>query len=724
MKREDKVNLLPDLKIATQQMLFCWNTDKDQAVLERDDRIVWQGSLLPAFELANDNGQTYYTDAIISNVSSLSDSRYEIALEFGESGRGSLQVNTEAWGIRFSSLEVIWHQPTSIVALYFGTKRMTDMQRRAAPSLAKPFWPNWKAEGYCLPCAGTNPTRSFWRFYDMGDSLLPLGSFGDAMGTSYAAAYPRPLYAAAMGGGDGWLSFGPGTIPDAALSLQLKSATACMQYLYREDLWEAPDLLNRRWSEPLRLAWGVNGFDAYDRLYQTFPVSGPKSSIHAKSFVCTWGDFKEGQFDLKAITERVSRSAPADMIVLDEYWETCDSSGIPDYNRFPEFDRDIAHMRAEGFEIAVWQSIGWIDQPEAFGLTEKDLLCGADGKPRLWRWSGDPIYGQSYHYCLDPSSERTRSFLTERTRTIVKRLNPAALKLDFGYGLPGPDVSVPRRPELRGERLCSELLKIITDAAKEAKPDIAMIYYGLHPLLHDRFDVINIDDLGDAGDSAEYEALGHNQRCMWSALAARRGMLINTSTGYYWETLEQILLNTAVVGTNGLTLGAADRTGKAMTDSQRLRWLALDKWRRPGSGWSPLWLDADFGDVSREPVVRSWGRVESHQSDDRITALALRQASGDEMAYPQLSGIRFTGDWALIAQDNEDIWHCSKLACIPFAPGTLTFEGAFGAVIEFRHHEERETSQVSTPSDHSGNVTVSISGNELNEIVGFMLVRQ
>ncbi|GLX65789.1 hypothetical protein MU1_01330 [Paenibacillus glycanilyticus] len=717
------MNLLPDIKIAAQQMLFCWNTEKDRAVLERDGRMVWQGSLLPSFELSDEKGQLYYTDAIISNVTVLSDSCYEIALEFDELGRGSLQVDTEAWGIRFSSLEVSWYQPTSIVALYFGTKRMTDMQLRAAPSLAKPFWPNWKAEGYCLPCAGTNPTRSFWRFFDMGDSLLPLGSFGDAMGTLYAAAYPRPLYAAAMGGGDGWLSLGPGTIPDAALSLQLKSATACLQYLYREDLWEAPDLLHRSWSEPLRLAWGINGFDAYDRLYQTFPVSGSKSPNQAKSFVCTWGDFKEGQFDLRTITERVSRLAPADMIVLDEYWETCDSSGIPDYNRFPEFDRDIAHMRAEGFEIALWQSIGWIDQPEAFGLSDGDLLCGKDGKPRLWRWSGDPIYGESYHYCLDPSSERTRSFLTERTRSIVSRLNPAALKLDFGYGLPGPDVSVPRCPELRGERLCSELLKIITDAAKEAKPDIAIIYYGLHPLLHDHFDVINIDDLGDAGDSAEYEALGHNQRCMWSALAARHGMLINTSTGYYWETLKQILLNTAVVGTNGLTLGAADRTGKAMTESQRLRWLALGKWRRPGSGWSPLWLDADFGDVSREPVIRSWGRVESHQGVDRITALALRHHSGDEMVFPQLSGIRFTGEWALIAQDNEDIRQCSELACIPFTPGVLTIEGDFAAVIEFRHIEESEARKVLT-SDPSGNVTVSISRDELNEIIGFMFVRQ
>ncbi|SFT05614.1 hypothetical protein [Paenibacillus sp. BC26] len=714
---------LPDVQVAAEQMSFCWKTDKDQAVLERDGRIVWQGSLLPSFELADETGLTSYTDAIASNVSAFSDSSYQIALEFGEFGRGSLQVIAEAWGIRFAGLEVVWHRPASIVALYFGTKLMTDMQRRAAPSLTKPFWPNWKAEGYCLPCAGSNPTRSFWRFFDMGDALLPLGSFGDAMGTSYAAAYPRPLYAAAMGGGDGWMSFGPGEIPDAALSLQLKSATACMQYLYREDLWKAPDLLNRSWSEPLRLAWGANGFDAYDRLYQTFPVNAPKSSIHAKSFVCTWGDFKEGQFNLRAITERISRSAPADMIVLDEYWETCDSSGIPDYNRFPEFDRDLAHMQEEGFEIAVWQSIGWIDRPEEFGLTDKDLLCGADGKPRLWRWSGDPIYGQSYHYCLDPSSERTRSFLTERTRSIVSRLNPVALKLDFGYGLPGPDVSVPRRPEFRGERLCTELLKIITDAAKEAKPDITIIYYGLHPLLHDYFDVINIDDLGDAGDSAEYEALGHNQRCMWSALAARRGMLINASTGYYWDTLERILLNTAVVGTNGLTLGATDRTGKAMTASQRLRWLALEKWRRSGSGWTPLWLDADFGDVSREPAIRSWGRVESHAGPDRITALALRHASGDEKVFPQVSGIRFKGDWALIAQDDKDILHCSELACIPFAPGTLTIEGAFEAVIEFRHTSEGETTKVST-SDDSGKVTLCMSEMDLNEIVGVLLIRK
>ena len=48
------------------------------------------------------------------------------------------------------------------------------------------------------------------------------------------------------------------------------------------------------------------------------------------------------------------------------------------------------------------------------------------------------------------------------------------LKLDFGYGLPGPDVAVPRDPAHRGERMAYTLYKLAADAAREVNPNIIL----------------------------------------------------------------------------------------------------------------------------------------------------------------------------------------------------------------------------------------------------------
>jgi hypothetical protein len=702
---------------------FDWDVERDCGVLINIDNnaAIWQGSLLPSFEIVDKAGTLFYADAKVNHISCITTS-YMISLDYGDFGVGTLNCEMESWGIRFSKLSVTWSRPTRIIALYFGLRRMTAAEMQRAPRLDKPFWPDWSSEGYCIPCASSCPTKSFWRSWDMGDAILPLGSFGDAMGTPYAAAYPRPLYAAAVGGKNGWGCFGPGEIPDAPLSLKLQAATSCLQYLYREDLWTASNEIERIWREPLRFAWGDNGYDAYVQLYQSFPTAGAKAPHHLRSFLCTWGEFKEGRYNLKHFSDRAAQTTPADIIILDDYWETFDSSGKPNYALFPNFDEDLKYIEEMGYQIGLWQSITWVDRPEEFGLTNDDLLCGIDGKPRLWAWSGNPLSNRNYHYCLDPSSENAQRFIIERTRNIVTQFNPVALKLDFGYGVPGPDICTPRNPELRGERLCVELLKLISTTAKEINPQITIIYYGLHPLLHDYFDMLNLDDLGDAGDSAEYERIGHNQRCMWAALAAQHGMAINTSTGYYADALESILLDTAVVGVNGLTLGEYDHAGKKLNLKQLNRWHAMNCWRRRTCGWKPLWLDAEMGDMGREPAITSWGRVESTDEMDAITALTLRNKTKEMKAFVEVDYLAFTGEWALISQDNKDISITTQLVCIPFSEGTITLNRSFEAIEIHQFDDNRMQCVKTITKNQLPYLELTVSEEELSQIVGFVII--
>ncbi|MBO7748530.1 hypothetical protein I8J29_30580 [Paenibacillus sp. MWE-103] len=672
-----------------------WNVALDEARLTAPDpqageaaadgRAAWTGSLLPAFELEAD-GRRQYAKAAATGVTAGGEGEWRIAFDLEGYGTGMLVCDFPAWGFRVKQVDVTWQRVPRVVALLFGSRALTAAERRRAPSADAVHWPDWAAEGYCVPAAGSSPTHSFWRSWDMGDARLPLGSFGDAMGTPYAAAFPRPLYAAAMGGRHGWLAFGPGEVPDAPLTLRLQSATACVHYAYREDLWGPGEAASRSWREPLRLAWGGSGYEALGALYDGFGPFEPKAPRHQRSFLCTWGDFKEGRFDLKQFVDRVSGATPADMVILDESWETFDGSGEPNYELFPDFEADLANIRARGYDLAFWQSLGWTDDPESQGLTKDDLLCGPDGEPREWRWSGSP-FGNKFHYLLDPSSERTRTLVAERTKRIVERWKPAALKLDFGYGFPGPDAAVPRDPAYRGERLAYSLLKLVHDAAKSVDPDVTIIYYGIHPLMRDVSDMINLDDLGDAGDSAAHEIAGHNQRCLWASLAARHGMAVNTSTGYYWDALSSILLDTAVVGVNGLTLGETDNDGKRMTTVDRNRWAALQAWHRRTCGWKPLWLDADPGSLKGEPRLGSWGRLEAGPDGagaPRLTALALRaDGAAGPVAYPAAEPVAFTGRWAVIAQDDRAIADSGEVACIPFAAGELRLDRPFARVRVF-----------------------------------------
>ena len=220
----------------------------------------------------------------------------------------------------------------------------------------------------------------------------------------------------------------------------------------------------------------------------------------------------------------------------------------------------------------------------------------------------------------------------------------------------------------RGERLAFELIKIIAEAAREVKPDVSIQYYGIHPLMRPITDVVALDDLGDGGG---YEAEAHGQWSVWAALAAAHGAAIMSSSGYDWNSDSEILLDTAVVGAPGSVL-PLPRPGQPPLPQE---WLshraALARWFRRSTGWAPLWLNSEKGALGREPRLRCFGRLERIGGTDRLTALALRQERPDGPEAGQLRGMRWEGRWALIAQDDSDIFSSRKLACIPFGRGFI-----------------------------------------------------
>ncbi len=233
------------------------------------------------------------------------------------------------------------------------------------------------------------------------------------------------------------------------------------------------------------------------------------------------------------------------------------------------------------------------------------------------------------------------------------------IKLDFGYGLPGPDSAVSRDPALRGERMGHELYRIVRDAVKAEDPSVAIQLYGIHPLHAALADVVALDDMGDHGDRAEGE--GHRHWSVWAALLGAHGVIVNGSSGYQWDQDGEVVLDTAVLGTPGAVLPLLD-PAQPVPPRALARRRAINRWHRRTVSWRPAWLNSELGRTDAQPRVNSWGRLEHGV----LTALCLREAGALDPA--SAAGFTHTGDWAVIALDSD---LGGDFAAIPVAEGEL-----------------------------------------------------
>jgi hypothetical protein len=501
------------------------------------------------------------------------------------------------------------------------------------------------------------------------------------------------------------------------LTFEIRSTTSALHYLYREDLWGASVNHTRVWSEPLRLAWAPTAWDAFNGLFASFGASKPAASIHQQAYWNTWGNFKDGHYDLQLEADQAAAFG-AQILVIDEGWETTEGSGVLNHQRFPQFAADLQYIRSMGLALGFWLTAGWVTDPGAAELTPEDLLLAIDTRPRRASWNMAVDSVGTAHYCLDPSSRRTRQFLRHRTIRMMRELNPQVLKLDFGYGLPGPDVSAPRNPEFRGERLAFELMKIIVEAAREVKPNVTIQYYGIHPLMRPVTDVVALDDLGDAGG---YEAEAHGQWSIWSALAAAQGTAIMASSGYDWKADTEVLLDTAVIGAPGSVLPLPHSGQPPLPEAWIAHRQALMRWYRRTTAWKPLWLNSDRGAIGHEPAMRCFGRIEQTGGRDHLTAVTLRaqKPEGDEATA--LRGMRWEGRWALISQDDASIFAARKLACIPFDAGFLEVPLEFRPARVVVVHADREEA-ISDWTFVDGRLRLEVPADR-NELLGFLVIR-
>src|SRR4051812_28734354 len=151
--------------------VFRWSLSDDHAELRRrtGGELVWSGSLLPLLWFSDARGDAQAIKVQVDEQRSvLGPQDAALALQVGEFGVGSLRVTLRESAVQFEELQFIWNAPTgpALRALYFGSSVLNEAERASAPNLEQPFWPDWRAEGFCIPSAKTNPIQSLFRSWD------------------------------------------------------------------------------------------------------------------------------------------------------------------------------------------------------------------------------------------------------------------------------------------------------------------------------------------------------------------------------------------------------------------------------------------------------------------------------------------------------------------------------------------------------------------------------
>ncbi|SDD72278.1 hypothetical protein SAMN04487996_10247 [Dyadobacter soli] len=712
---------LPEWTHTRRNLILKWDLAADKATLAHSQKgaVMWQGSLLPSFWYENLRKEKKYSKAVVQSAVKEGD-KLTVALQWPGLGKGRLVVENGETGWRFTELSAEWTAFTpKILEMYLGASMVNGAN--VHPTWDRPFMPDWQSFGYCVPGAKAGTVQSYFRSWDFGHTTIALGNFGPSMGTPYGAAFPRPVLFAGMGSDDGWITIGAGSVPDAAMSLKIQSTRGCLQFLYREDLWGPPKGKIRIWKDLARIAIDTTARESFGRYYASFPEvaksnSGESLRKQTASIWNTWGMWRFKKYPIRPIADFMEKMHN-EVMVLDDPWESSQGSGVPDLKKFPDFYEDIAYIRKKGVEVGVWETIGWIKDTAACGLGKKDLILDKNGKPCMANWNFDP-QGDAY-YCMDFSSERTKKFLWDRTVRIMKDIRPRVIKLDFGYGLPSPDMGAPRDPALRGERHTFALMQQIAKAAKSVDPGVVIMGYGISPLWVPLTDLVSLDDQGDLWFDLHR---GHQEWSVWASLLGGYGVAISGSSCYDWALDDGILLNSVILGSPGAVLPSEMAENAPVPRQFMNRRLAVNLWHRRTAQWEPRWYNSNTGNMQGPPELKCWGRLEG---GGNLTALVLRELRPGEAQTGgnSVENISWTGKWALISQDNASIAKSGQVAVIPFAPGYISFFTQNRPTKIIRRNIDGEfAADQWTWAD--GKLTITVSEEEFRNTAGYLVHTQ
>ncbi len=474
--------------------------------------------------------------------------------------------------------------------------------------------------------------------------------------------------------------WGLAELPQGDFRLEIREIGISPILNLRCDLWKhKPDKLGFNFF----ITFGENYHEAirsYYKILQREKVITPKEkklSPKKKAVLLapqynTWGVESALALPSEQLTEGLVRDIfnklqhsgmQARTFVIDDKWEGVHGELKHDAERFPNFERLLKDIRAQGYNIGLWAAFLRCQNPAALGLDESHLLQTHEGKT-LW------LDHQTSHYGIfDMTQPKVQAVLRQRAKEFIRRYQPDLIKFDFGYELPSLDVAAPQDMSFAGERLLQKGLEVIVGAMKEENPDLVIMYYGLSPLLIDHYDLHSPDDLVYCIGDYDLET---NRRVFFSSLCGELGMPTYSSSGYDWDSAIDIWFDTVASGSLGsLHCFDGDENGEKPSAKHIAKFNGLSSLVRKEAFFSTKPLHAKWQGI-RAGLAPSWERVENGKTV--LLALRTHQFDGKSTPNGYKDTVQTNVTLVVAALDNEDIAESDHIGIVFWGSGRCTLK--------------------------------------------------
>lgn len=442
------------------------------------------------------------------------------------------------------------------------------------------------------------------------------------------------------------------------------------------------------------ITFGENYHEAIRKYYQVLQHEkfiSPKKHSPKKQEVLlapqynTWGVESALALPPEQLTEDLVRDIfnklqhsgmKAKTFVIDDKWEGIYGELKHDPERFPNFEKLLNDIRAQGYNIGLWAAFLRCQNPAALGLNESHLLQTHEGKP-LWLDHQTSRYG-----IFDVTQPKVQEVLRQRAKDFIRRYKPDLIKFDFGYELPSLDVAAPQDMTFAGERLLQKGLEVIVGAMKEENPDLVIMYYGLSPQLIDYYDLHSPDDLVYCIGDYDLET---NRRIFFSSLCGELGMPTYSSSGYDWDSAIDIWFDSVASGSLGsLHCFDGDENGEKPSARHIAKFNGINSLVRKEAHFTTKPIHAKWQGGLRAGFSPSWERIEN----GKTVLLALRTHQFDGRPTPNSRKDVLDSNIMLVAAslDDESIGESSHVGIVPFGDGRCSIKSNYRNAKIIEHH--------------------------------------
>jgi hypothetical protein len=215
------------------------------------------------------------------------------------------------------------------------------------------------------------------------------------------------------------------------------------------------------WREPMFCGWGA-------QCARTLETGGPAADLATQAEY----DAYLGALEREGVVPGT--------IVVDDKWQSTYGRNDPDPAKWPDLRGWIAARHERGQRVLLWWK-AW--DPE--GLPPELCIRNADGAP----------------LAVDPAAAAAELRAAMARMLGPDGLDADGLKIDFTARTPSGR-AIAKTSGAWGIALLHELLRVVYDAAKEAKPDALIVTHAPHPSFADVTDMIRLNDMLRLGDGS------------------------------------------------------------------------------------------------------------------------------------------------------------------------------------------------------------------------------